>query len=62
MLNFFQKIISMFFGNSDPEAEKKRLLKGIAKDLSHSKYKFYKFSTDEALPQLASSCCFSEST
>ena len=51
--NFFQKIISMFFGNSDPEAEKKRLLKGIAKDLSHSKYKFYKFSTDEALPQLA---------
>ena len=50
--NFFQKLISMFFGNSDPEAEKKRLLKGIAKDLSHSKYKFYKFSSDEALPQL----------
>lgn len=51
--NFFQKIISMFLGNSDPEAEKKRLLKAIAKDLSRSKYKFYKFSSDEALPQLA---------
>lgn len=51
--NFFQRLISMIFGNSDPEAEKKRLLKAIAKDLSHSKYKFYKFSSDEALPQLA---------
>ncbi len=52
--NFFQKLISLIFGNTDPEAEKKRLLKAIAKDLSHSKYnKFYKFSSDEALPQLA---------
>ena len=51
--NFFQRLISMFLGNSDPEAEKKRLLKSIAKELSRSKYKFYKFSSDEALPQLA---------
>lgn len=51
--NFFQRLISIFLGNSDPEVEKKRLLKGIAKDLSRSKYKFYRFSSDEALPQLA---------
>ena len=51
--NFFQRLISMFLGNSDPEAEKKRLLKATAKELSHSKYKFYKYSSDEALPQLA---------
>lgn len=51
--NFFQRLISMFFGNSDPEAEKKRLLKAISKELSRSKYKFYKFSSEEALPQLA---------
>ncbi len=51
--NFFQRLISMFLGNVDPEAEKKRQLKAIAKDLSRSKYKFYKFSSDEALPQLA---------
>ena len=40
--NFFQRLISMFLGNSDPEAEKKRLLKATAKELSRSKYKFYK--------------------
>jgi len=51
--NFFQKIISAIFGSADPEVEKRRLLKSIAKELSHSKYKFYKFPSEEALPALA---------
>lgn len=51
--NFFQKIISAIFGSADPEVEKRRLLKAIAKELSHSKYKFYKFPSEEALPPLA---------
>lgn len=50
--NFFSRIFSSIFGSNDPEAEKKRLLKSIAKDLSKTKYKFYKFSTEEALPSL----------
>lgn len=51
-LGFFSKLISSLFRSSDPEAEKKRRLKSIAKILSKSKYKFYKFSSDEALPAL----------
>ncbi len=47
-----QKIISLFTGN-DPEAEKKKLLRVIAKDLSRSRYKFYKPKGGEALPGLA---------
>lgn len=50
---FFQKILGLIFRNSDPEAEKKRLLRNISKELSRCKYKFYKYSSDEALPQLA---------
>jgi hypothetical protein len=37
----------------DPEAEKKKLLRGIAKDLSRSRYKFYRPKGQEALPGLA---------
>ncbi len=51
--NFFQRIISAIFGSADPEVEKRRQLKAIAKELSHSKYKFYKYSSEEALPSLA---------
>jgi hypothetical protein len=47
-----QKIISLFTG-SDPEAEKKKLLRVIAKDLARSRYKFYKPKGGEALPGLA---------
>jgi len=50
--NFFQKIISLLTKN-DPEADKKRMLKGIAKQLNHSKFKFYKTNGDTALPDLA---------
>lgn len=49
---FLQRILGMF-GMSDPDADKKRLLKTIAKDLSRSRYKFYKAKSTEALPGLA---------
>lgn len=51
--NFFQRIIFSLFGSSDPEYEKKRLLRVISKDLSKSKYKFFKHNGVEALPSMA---------
>ena len=50
---FFQRLLDGFFKNSDPELEKKRIMKLIAKELSKTKYKFYKHSTDEVLPAFA---------
>lgn len=47
-----QKILGLF-GMGDPSADKKRLVKSIGKDLSRSRYKFYKPKTSEALPGLA---------
>ncbi|MCH5283287.1 MAG: hypothetical protein J1E59_06515 [Treponema sp.] len=49
--NFFAKLFSSLFNSSDPEADKKRRLKVISKNLSRSKYHFYK--NDEAQPTLA---------
>lgn len=49
----FQKLISIFTGGGDPEREKRRLLKEIAKELKKQKYKFYKPKTKEAQPGLA---------
>ena len=51
--NFFQKLFSSFFKSSDPQAEKKRLLKAIAKQIGKSKYKFYKASSGEVLSGFA---------
>ena len=47
--SFLDKILSLFGGN-DPEADKKRMLRNIAKNLSHTKYKFYKQNGDQILP------------
>ncbi|PKL07925.1 MAG: hypothetical protein CVV51_11620 [Spirochaetae bacterium HGW-Spirochaetae-7] len=49
---FFQKFLGMF-GMGDPEADKKRLVRNIGKDLSRSRYRFYKPKTSEVLPGLA---------
>lgn len=49
---FLQKLISLFTGGDDPEREKKRMLKEIAKELKKQKYKFYKPSSKEVLPGL----------
>ncbi len=51
-LGFIQKIINLFFGNNDPDKEKKRLLKEIKKELKkHGKY--YKPRGDSIQPQFA---------
>ncbi len=52
-VGFFQKILSFFSGMGDPNSEKKKLLKALAKDLSHSRFKFYRPKKQEALPGLA---------
>lgn len=48
--NFIQKILASILGSDDPEYEKKRRLKAIAKRLSKSHYHFYKPNSGEVLP------------
>ena len=50
---FFQRIFSIFAGIGDPEAEKKKFLRSLAKELTRSRYKFYRPKGQEALPGLA---------
>ena len=48
--NFFQALIASIFKSSSPDAEKKRRLKAIAKNIAKSKYhNFYKHSSGEML-------------
>ncbi len=49
-ISFFQKILGSLFNSKDAEAEKKRQLKIIAKNLSKTRYKFYKPGADQVLP------------
>ena len=49
--SFFQKLFGSLFGGNDPEAQKRKLLKSISKDLSRTGFKFYKASSDSILPQ-----------
>ncbi|MFQ3619336.1 MAG: DUF5312 family protein [Spirochaetales bacterium] len=51
--NFFERLIGLIFGFGDPEKEKKRLLKNIAKELKRSKHKFYSPKNKQVLPPLA---------
>lgn len=52
--NFFTNLLETLFGANDPEAIKRRQLNAIAKDFNKTKCsKFYKYSTNEALPQMA---------
>src|SRR5512141_1982698 len=48
-----QRLLSVFTGIGDPLAEKKKYLRALAKELSRSRYKFYKPKGQEALPGLA---------
>lgn len=50
---FFAKLLSMLFSSNDPEKEKRKLLKDIAKELKKQKYKFYNPKGGEALPGMA---------
>ena len=49
---FFKKLLGLFFASSSPEAAKKRDLKKIAKEINRQKFKWYKPSSGEALPQM----------
>ena len=51
--NFFKKLFASFFGGSNPESEKKRLLKSIGKQINKTKYKFYKASSGEVSASFA---------
>ncbi|MCI1208313.1 MAG: DUF5312 family protein [Treponema sp.] len=51
--NFFINLFAALFGNKNPEAEKKRQLRIISKDLSKTHTRYYKINSDEALPALA---------
>lgn len=50
---FFQSLLSLILRDNDPERERKRALKEIAKKITRSKYNFYKARGEEALPKLA---------
>ncbi|MCQ2596686.1 MAG: DUF5312 family protein [Treponema sp.] len=51
---FLQNLLDALFNSHSPEAEKRRRLKGIAKDFSKTKFHgFYKPQTGEMLPQFA---------
>ena len=62
--NFFQDIITSIFNSSNSDALKKRMLKKAAKDLSKSKYHFYKYSSHEvdiSFAKFAVPICFTNS-
>lgn len=48
--SIFQKLFGSLIGGKDVDAAKKRQLKNIAKVLSKTHFKFYKSSSDQALP------------
>jgi len=51
---FLQSLIDALFNSHSPEAEKRRRLKGIAKDLSKTKFhSFYKVQSGEMMPTYA---------
>lgn len=51
--SFFQNIIDSILNKTTPEAIKRKRLKQISKNLSKARFKFYKSSSDQALPALA---------
>lgn len=48
--DIFERIFGAFLHTADPEVEKKKQLKILAKELSKSKYKWYRPKSEEALP------------
>ncbi len=51
-MGFFQKLLS-FFAGSDPDSEKKRKLKEIAKELKKQRFNFYKVKGGQVQPLFA---------
>ena len=52
-VGFFERIFASLFGGGDADSEKRRLLKTISKDLSKSKFHFYKSGSHEIEPAMA---------
>jgi hypothetical protein len=50
---FLDRVVSIFLKSSDPERERRRMLKDIEKQIKRLKYKFFKTKGSEALPGLA---------
>lgn len=50
--SFFQRLFGSLIGGKDADAAKKKKLKSIAKELSKTRFKFYKTGSDQALPLL----------
>ena len=48
--SIFHKLLDSLIGGKDVDAAKKKQLKNIAKILSKTHFKFYKSSSDQALP------------
>lgn len=48
--SFIQRLLGSLLGGKDADATKKKQLKNIAKTLSKTRFKFYKASSDQALP------------
>lgn len=53
IMGFFQRVMDFFLGGNDPEREKRKILKDIARNLKKNKFKFYKPSNETALPGFA---------
>ncbi len=51
--SLLEKLVSLFMGGSDPEKEKRKLLREIGKELKKKKYKFYKPNSGEVEPAMA---------
>lgn len=51
-VGFFKKAFGFLFTSSDPEAIKRKNLKRIAKEITRQRFKWYKPSSGEALPQM----------
>lgn len=51
--SFIDKLLQLFSGGEDPEKDTRKQLKSLGKQLSKSKFKYYKPRSGEALPGLA---------
>lgn len=51
--NVFERILASLFGGNDPEQQKRRQLKAIAKRLNKGRYKFYRPRNQLAMPGIA---------
>jgi len=52
-LAFIERVLTLFTGAGDPEAEKRKLLKQISKELAKHRYKFYKPKGEEVQASFA---------